>query len=574
MKTRVILSIAVLFLALYYFLFLRSSMKNASLLLVNGSVHTVNDVQPSAQAIAVVNGRIAAVGSTADIQAAYRAPQVIDLKGRAAYPGFIDSHAHLEGLGAFLMNLDLTGTKSPEEIMQRVKERVNTTAPGVWIRGRGWDQNDWAVKHFPTRHMLDAIAPDVPVYLKRVDGHAVWVNTKVLQLAGITERTADPEGGKILRDNNGYPTGIFIDNATDLLDEALPDPPVGERTEAVLRAVNACTRVGLTGVHDMGVDLELIDIYKSLIAAGRLPLRVYAAIDGSGPTWEYYRTKGPEIGTNDGRLTIRSLKLYADGALGSYGAALIEPYADEPSTRGLTLLSTDSMRALGREVVLHGFQLSVHAIGDRANHVTLDMYEELFQSAGKAGADLRFRVEHAQILEPADIPRFAKLGVIPAMQPTHCTSDMYWVERRLGRRRLQGAYAWRSLIDAGSIVPGGSDFPVEGNNPLWGFHAAVTRQDHSGFPPGGWMPEQRMTRVEALKAFTVWGAYAAFEEGDKGTLAPGKLADIVVLSDDIMQVAPETILQTTVHMTIVGGEIVYAADSFAGGPVDSGRGAP
>jgi hypothetical protein len=354
-----------------------------------------------------------------------------------------------------------------------------------------------------------------------------------------------------------------VDNAINMLESALPDPSVEERTHAILTSVRACAKVGLTGVHDMGTDLEGIGIYKKLIEDGTFPLRVYAAIDGGGKTWDYYYNRGPEIGLNDGRLTVRALKLYADGALGSYGAALIEPYSDDPGNRGLTRTSTDSIRYYGERALEKGFQLCIHAIGDRANHVVLNTYGEILRSHGGSPERTRFRIEHVQVLDRADIPRFRDLGVIPAMQPTHCTSDMYWAERRLGPERIKGAYAWRSLIASGSVVPGGSDFPVESNNPLWGFYAAITRQDHEGWPEGGWYAEERMTRDEALRAFTLWGAYAAFEEELKGSIQVGKYADLVVLNNDIMTIEPSQILQSEVDLTILGGDIVYSSGVYA-----------
>ena len=549
---------------LIYLLFFRSDVRDASLILLNGRIYTVDDSNPRAEALAIQGDRILRVGTNDEIRKGFRSASVIDLGGKPVYPGLIDAHAHLEGLGAFLMNLDLVGTTSAEQIADLIRERAATVQPGVWIRGRGWDQNDWAKKSFPTHEILDKAAGDIPVYLKRVDGHAAWVNKRVLEIAGITRDTPDPEGGRIVRDSAGEPTGIFVDRATEILASVLPDPSTEERTEALLRGAQSCLRVGLTGIHDMGIDKEGIGIYKELLGSGRMKMRIYAAIDGGGKTWESYYASGPEIGLFDGKLTVRSLKLYADGALGSYGAALIEPYSDEPSTRGLTLTSTDSILYFADACIGKGFQLSVHAIGDRANHIVLNSYEEAFRKNNAEGAALRFRIEHVQVLDQNDIGRFASLGVLPVVQPTHCTSDMYWAETRLGPKRLRGSYAWHSLISSGSILPAGSDFPVESNNPLLGFYAAITRQDHGGWPEGGWRPEEKMTREEALKAFTVWAAMAAFEEDEKGSLQEGKYADLIVLSRDIMEIAPAEILQTTVEHTIVAGEVVYSADAIAG----------
>jgi hypothetical protein len=346
-----------------------------------------------------------------------------------------------------------------------------------------------------------------------------------------------------------------------MLDAVLPPPIIQERTEAIRHAVEECLKVGLTEVHDMGVDLELLDIYDRLIKAGDFPFRVYAAIDGPGEAWNHYLQAGPDTAGHDGKLTVRALKMYADGALGSRGAALIQPYSDDPGNRGLTLTSTAELSQAALQCLGKGFQLCVHAIGDRANNLVLNVYDAaLSQQPGEA-AGARFRIEHAQILDQSDISRFHKLGVLPMMQPTHCTSDMSWAEDRLGAARLAGAYAWRSLLDQGSIVPGGSDFPVESPNPIWGFYAAVTRQDHAGRPEGGWYPGQRMTRLEALKSFTLWGAYAGFQEKLKGSIEPGKWADLTVLSEDIMQVEAPRILQANVEMTIVAGAVAYRSHS-------------
>jgi predicted amidohydrolase YtcJ len=545
---------------LYVFVF-RPVQREASMLLINGMVYTLNERQPTAEAVAVEGERIVAVGSTKEILSSFKSQQVIDLHGKAVYPGFIDSHAHLEGLGAVLQILDLSGARTVEEITRLVKEEAPRKKEGEWIRGRGWDQNKWHPAHFPTHQPLDAVAANVPVYLKRVDGHAAWVNKKVLDLARIDRSTLDPEGGKIIRDAQGNPTGVFVDRAVDMLDAALPPPTEQERTEAIRQAIKECLKVGLTEVHDMGVDLALLEIYDRLIRAGEFPFRVYAAIDGPGDTWNHYLQAGPDTAGHAGKLTVRAVKMYADGALGSRGAALIQPYSDDPGNRGLTLTSAAELTQVASRCLDKGFQLCVHAIGDRANNVVLNVYETLLSQRPVEVPGVRFRVEHAQVLDQSDIPRFHRLGVLPMMQPTHCTSDMTWVEERLGVQRLAGAYAWRSLIDQGSIIPGGSDFPVESPNPIWGFYAAVSRQDHAGQPEGGWHPEQRMTRIEALKSFTIWGAYAGFQERMKGSIEVGKWADLTVLSEDIMQVEPQRILQASVELTIVAGAVAYRSNS-------------
>lgn len=533
--------------------------EEADLILANGNVYTVNDAMPQAKAIALRGDTIIAVGWDEEIKTRFKAKRVIDLSGKAVYPGFTDAHAHLESLGASLANLNLAGTTSVEQIRKLVAERAASLPSGAWLRGRSWDQNDWDVKDFPTHQMLDDVADDHPVFLRRIDGHAGWANKKALDMAKISKSTTDPAGGKILRDAAGNPTGVLIDNAMDLIDAVMPPPTIEERTSYVERAVQECVRYGLTQVHDMGADAELIGIYKKLIAEKRFPFRVYVAIDGINKTWRAYKGREPEIGKYDNRLTVRAVKLYADGALGSRGAALLEPYSDDKKNKGLLLTPIDSLKKAARDALERGYQVCTHAIGDRANRAVLDIYEDVFKSNEAKAKDARFRIEHAQVVSLTDIPRFAKLGVLPSMQQTHCTSDMYWAEQRVGAKRVKGAYAWRSLINAGSIIPGGSDFPVESADPLLGFYAAITRQDAKNFPDGGWYPDQRMTREEALKSFTTWAAFAAFEEHLRGSIEVGKLADLVVLSNDIMQCEPKEILKTTVVYTIVGGEVVYEA---------------
>jgi predicted amidohydrolase YtcJ len=406
----------------------------------------------------------------------------------------------------------------------------------------------------------------VPVFLTRVDGHAVWVNSKALEIAGIDAKTQDPPGGRILRDRSGNLTGVFIDNAVDLFQSVIPPPSVEERAEAIRRAVRACLACGLTEVHDMGVDSTGVAVYRDLIASGRFPFRVYVALAGSSPgTWASFRKSGPLKDAGGGRLAVRGVKFYADGALGSRGAALLEPYSDDPGNRGLTLTSRAELLEAAEQALDAGFQICTHAIGDRANAFVLDVYDQALTTRGAKGRDVRFRIEHAQVVSGADIPRFKALGVIPVMQASHCTSDMPWAIQRLGPERIKGAYAWRSLLREGSIIPGGSDFPVESPNPLWGFYAAVTRQDQNGLPREGWNPGERMTREEALKSYTIWGAYAGFQEREKGTLEPGKWADMVVLTDDIMKIDPLKILTTRVEKTIIAGDVVYDAPRESGG---------
>jgi len=574
---RLLIAFILVFL-LSFFFFLNATDREADLILTNGVVYTVDPDNTVTEAIAVHGDRIVGVGASKEILKKFKSKNVLDLRGKSVYPGFIDAHVHLLGFGASMMILNLNGTNSVEEIQHLVAERVKSSKRGRWIRGRGWDQNRWPSKNFPTYHDLDKVAPNNPVYLTRVDGHATWVNKAILDLAGITKSTEDPPGGRIIRDKDGNPTGVLMDNAQDLISNVMPPPRQEEVEEAVTFAVSEWPKYGITSVQDMGVGLKVIELYKKFIHEGKFPIRNYVAVGGESDAWEYYLRRGPEIGYGDNHLTVRSVKLYADGALGSRGAALIEPYSDEPANRGLTLISAQQIQAAAESSLAQGFQVCTHAIGDRANTYTLDAYEKAFH--GKSGQPYRFRIEHAQVLALSDIPRFKKLGVIPSMQPTHCTSDMYWAEARLGPKRIRGAYAWRSLLNTGAIICGGSDVPVESPDPLLGFYAAITRQDIEGRPNdwrnvqkhfelssdgitdtsafnGGWYASQRMTREEALKAFTIWAAYGAFEENIKGSIGVGKLADLVVLSKDIMKADPREIPDTFVLMTLVGGKVVY-----------------
>ncbi len=564
-----------------FLIILMNSQTKVDLLLTNGVIYTVDPDNKVAEAIAIKEHAIVAVGTTKEIEKKYRSEITIDLKGKPVYPGFIDSHMHFVSLGTMLMTLNLKGTQSPEEVGSMVEEQIREKGVGHWVRGRGWDQNIWPVKQYPTKGTLDAVAPETPVYLLRVDGHAVWVNSKVLQLAGITRNTKDPDGGIIIRNKKGEPTGVFIDNAIQLVASVLSPLDDEEMTEAIQLATQTCLRNGLTEIHDMGVTLQMIRLYKKLIDAKSFPFRVYAAIDGPGEAWEEYKKSGPEENYGNHRLAVRAIKMYIDGALGSRGAALIEPYSDDPTTRGLTIESSATLTTIAKEALQYNFQLVTHAIGDRGNTILLDTYEEAFKAFPEKAKSARFRDEHAQVLDEKDIPRFAKLGVIPSMQPTHCTSDMKWAEARLGPERIRGAYAWRSLLNTGVTIAGGSDSPVESPNPLLGFYAAITRQDSDGIPSswkdvvvgfqlssagiidtgqfeGGWYIHQRMTRNEALRSFTLWGAYAAFQEDMKGSIEVGKLADITVLSNDIMRISAREILTTEVDMTIIDGQIVYA----------------
>ncbi len=535
----------------------------ATLILTGAVIHTVDPNRPGAEAVAIRGDRIVFVGSERGaLNYRGRNTRVMDLKGRTVVPGFIDSHAHLAGLGDGLRILDLMGTTSYESIVDMVRDRVREVPADRWIRGRGWDQNDWADTRFPHHQALSDVSPDNPVVLRRVDGHAMLVNAKALEIAGITRDTPDPEGGRIERDpGTGEATGVLVDRAMSLVSAQMPDPSRDEQREAILLAVEECLRWGLTSIHDAGVGPETIDIYKELARDGRFRLRNYVMIRADDETLARYFDQGPEVGLYDDHLTIRSIKITIDGALGSRGAALLEPYSDDPDNSGLVTTPPERVRRVAVEALKNGFQLNVHAIGDRGNRLTLDAFESALEEVPVG--DHRFRIEHAQVVHRMDIPRFAQLDVIPSMQQTHQMSDMYWAMDRVGWTRIQGAYAWRAFLDAGLPIPSGTDFPVEQVNPFRTFLASITRQDEDGWPAGGWFPEQKMTREEALKSMTIWGAYGAFEEDVKGSITPGKLADMTVLSQDIMSIEPDRILDTRVEMTILGGEIVYTAPDGA-----------
>jgi len=522
----------------------------ADLLISNARIYTVDPGHPSASAIAVRGGRILAVG---DDLSSYTGPQTrrIDAKGATIIPGFIDSHGHMEALGDSLETLDLREAGSVAEIAGLVRKAAAGLHPGEWIRGRAWDQTRWPGSRFPTAEALSEAAPNNPVYLTRVDGHAAWVNRKALEIAGITAKTPDPPGGRIIRDASGAPTGVLVDHAVGLMASKIPPATEEQIYRRLERAAKECARLGLTTVHDAGVSAAELAAYRKLIAANKLPVRIYAMIGGAGRLWQEYLTRGPEIGD---RLTVRSIKLMCDGALGSRGAALLAPYTDDPGNIGLLMLTREQIESVARDGVRHGFQVNTHAIGDRANRTVLEAYGAVL--GGKN--DQRFRIEHAQVVAPEDFALFARYSILASMQATHATSDLRWAEARLGPERVRGAYAWQRFLAAGVTVPNGSDFPVEDPDPLRGFYAAITRQDRDGNPPGGWFSDQRMSREEALKSWTLDGAYAAFEETTKGSLTPGKLADFVMLSRDIMKATPSEILKTRVTLAVVGGEVVYS----------------
>jgi predicted amidohydrolase YtcJ len=529
----------------------------ADAVFTGGTVITLDDARPRASAVAVRGGRIVAVGSDAEVLG-LASPQTrrVDLAGATLVPGLADAHLHVEGIGTARESLDLVGAASLQEALDRVARRHRELPAGEWLLGRGWDQNDWPEKRFPAAADLDRVAGDRPVYLVRVDGHAGWANGRALALAGLTAQTVDPSGGRILRDEAGKPTGVLIDAAQRLVASSIPAPSREARKRRLAGGLRAAAEAGLTSVHDAGVDLDAVALYKELLAEGALPVRVYAMLRGPRPFLEHPGLK-PEIGLGDGMLTVRSIKVVADGALGSRGALLLEPYSDEPGSRGLLTVDPAEFDRLLGQALARGFQVNTHAIGDGANRFVLDAYARAFGAAG--GGRHRFRVEHAQVVAPADVPRFQALGVVPSVQPTHCTSDMYWATDRVGPERARGAYLWRTFLDQGVPLPAGSDAPVEAVAVVPGLYAAVTRQDAKGWPEGGWHPSERVSALEALRMFSRDAAFASFQEDELGAVTVGRRADFTVLSLDPTAVAPRDVARAAVRLTVVGGRIVFDA---------------
>jgi len=508
-------------------------------------------------ALLVERGRVVAAGSAAALAPRAGGARRVDGGGRTLLPGLIDAHGHVMALGAASRQADLAETASLEQALAAVKAFAARNPGDAWVLGRGWNQAAWKLGRFPTARELDAAVGDRPVWLERVDGHAGWANGAAMRLAGIDRTTKDPPGGRIERDADGRPSGVFVDAAKTLIERKIPPPGPAQAAAMLDAALAQMARVGLTGVGDAGIDAATFALYKRYADERRLTARIYAMAGGVGEDFDAISAGGPLLGYGGDFLTVRSVKLYADGALGSRGAALLAPYADDPANRGLLFHAPAELEAMIGKALGRGYQVCVHAIGDRANREVLDAFAAAYRARG--GENLRNRIEHAQVVAPEDIPRFVPLKLIASMQPTHATSDMHMAEERLGEARLAGAYAWRRFLDQGTVVAGGSDFPVESPNPFFGLHAAVTRQDAAGRPPGGWHAEQAMRRVEALRAFTLDAAYAEHQERTLGTLEPGKWADFVLVDRDVFAVDAAQIRQTRVLETWVGGRRVYAA---------------
>ncbi|MEZ2415086.1 amidohydrolase [Muriicola sp. E247] len=515
---------------------------SADLLLINANIYTVNDSFDTAEALAVSEGKIIAVGTNEEIQGKYQGDKVIDASGKTVIPGLIDAHCHFYGLGLNQLKVDLVGTGSYEEVLERVKEFQNQN-PSNFIQGRGWDQNDWEVKEFPTKEELDALFPDTPVALERVDGHAYLVNQKALDLAGITEATT-VQGGEIIK-KNGKISGVLVDNPMALIDRIVPPPTLEMNIKALKDAEELCLEYGLTTVNDAGLMRGTIELIDSLQQKGELSIRVYAMVSNSPENVDHFLKKGI-VKTN--RLNVRSVKVYGDGALGSRGAALREPYSDQPGHFGAMVTPVEDIEALAMRIAASDYQMNTHAIGDSANIAVLRAYKKAL--AGKE--DRRWKIEHAQVISAEDFDYF-KEGIIPSIQPTHATSDMYWAEDRLGPERVIGAYAFKTLLDKAGMVALGTDFPVEKVSPFLTFYASVARKDLEGYPEGGFQMNDALSREETLKGMTLWAAYSNFEEEEKGSLEVGKVADFVILSEDIMEIPLEKIPNLEAEKVFING---------------------
>lgn len=512
--------------------------ENVDMIVMNATVYTVDKDFTKATAFAVHDRKFVAVGSTADITRRYSSGHIVDADAKAIVPGIIDAHCHFYGLGLNRQTVDLVGTKSYEEVLERVANFYKEH-PGNFILGRGWDQNDWEIKEFPTKKELDERYPETPVVLRRVDGHALLVNQKALDMAGIDNNTR-VTGGEIVK-NGGEVTGILVDSPMQMVTDIMPEPDRQAQIQALKDAEKICFDNGLTTVNDAGLDRDTIELIDSLQQAGYLNIRVYAMVSNTPENLEYYLDRGV---LKTDKLNVRSVKVYGDGALGSRGAALKEPYADKAGHYGAMITPAAEMEGLAKRIAAADYQMNTHAIGDSANVVVLRAY----QKALEGETDRRWKVEHAQVISPEDFDFFEE-NIIPSIQPTHATSDMYWAEDRLGEERIKGAYAFRTLLDKAGKVALGTDFPVEQVSPFLTFYAAVARKDMDGYPEGGYRMQQALTREEALKGMTIWAAYSNFEEAEKGSIEVGKFADFVVLSDDIMTI-PEATLPT-VHADLV-----------------------
>ena len=542
---------------------------DADLIIENGTIYTMNDLNPIIEAVAVKNGKIIGLGSKNHIKSfESKNTKTLDLKGYTMTPGLIEGHGHFMGLGYSKMRLDLSTVANYNELVDMVADAVSNAKPGEWILGRGWHQSKWdtkpldLVKGFQTHNKLSQVSPDNPVWLKHASGHAAFGNAKAMEIAGITSETEFGFGGEIIKDLKGNPTGIFNERAQGLVSKYVEEEGDGDAQRALQLAIKTCLENGITSFQDAGSGTNAINNIREGLSKGELKVRLYVMLTSRDPELlKAWYKKGPEIGTGDDYLTIRSIKLNADGALGSRGAWLLDDYRDRPGHFGMATQSMEYVYEVSKDGLANGFQVNTHAIGDRANREVLDQYQKVFNERPELASDHRWRIEHAQHIDPLDIPRFGKMGVIPSIQGIHMSSDRPWAIDRLGEKRIkESAYVWRDLINTGAIIINGTDVPVEPINPIASLYASSTRQTLSGSPVGGYEPYQKMTRLEALKSYTINAAHGAFEEDIKGTIDIGKYADFTIFSQNIITVPDDQLLNTKIKYTIINGEIEYEAN--------------
>ncbi len=540
----------------------KNSSTPAAVVYLNGNIYTVDEQNPKASAMVIADDRFIYIGSDETANGYIDDhTKVFDLKGQTVLPGLIDAHMHFGNVGNIKMKIDAFWKPKPD-ILDAVRDAAQSAEKGEWIEGRGWNQEVWDPPDYPTRVELDAVSQDHPVYLERTDGHAAWVNSKALEIAGITKDTNNPPGGEIIKDTDGVPTGVLVDTAKLLASENIPPFTEQKALKALEMAQEEFFSNGVTSGHDAGSDLQTIERVKRLYDSGRLCMRLYVFMripDGSTTLGDEFYAPGKQIGLYNNSLTIRGIKISIDGALGSHGALMIKGFSDRSDGYlGLQRVTRERLLAVAKRAHEAGFQVAVHAIGDAANRQALDVFEQVGKE--NPGSDHRHRIEHAQVVALEDIPRFKQLGVIPAMQAVHATSDKNMAEKRVGPERIKGAYAWRKFLDTGAVIPNGTDAPVEKVNPFHVLFASVTRQSRDGKPAAGWYPAEKMTRQEALRSYTLWAAYAAFEENIKGSIREGKLADFIVIDRDYMKCPDSEIKDIRVLQTILGGEVVFNGD--------------
>lgn len=526
----------------------------ADLIIYNAKVYTVDENFSTASAFAVKDGRFAAVGSDEDILESYTSSEMINLDGAPVYPGLIDAHAHFYRYGLGLKNANLVGTQSFDEILKILQTHRENYPEEEWLLGGGWDQNDWEKKDFPTKDKLDEMFPDVPVLITRIDGHAALANSAAMSQSEVFASIKEVDGGKIYFDRNGQPTGLLVDNAIQLIAQYIPSQTQADRVDALLRAQENCFEVGLTSIVDAGLGVNTIELIDSLNKTGDLKMRLYVMVSPSDASLSYFQQRG-KIKTD--HLNVRSFKVYGDGALGSRGASLLKPYSDDPGNVGFLLQTPEFYDSLAGVISGMGFQMNTHAIGDSANRTILDIYGKYL--GGKN--DLRWKIEHAQVVSLPDVPKFGQYSIVPSVQPTHATSDMYWAADRLGHPRVETAYAFKDLLDQNGYIALGSDFPVENINPMYGFHAAVARQDAENWPDEGWQTENKLSREEALRGMTIWAAYSNFEENEKGSIEEGKMADFVFTEKDMMTVPETELRDLKIKATYLGGKRVFSYEN-------------